>query len=435
MSETNPVGYSPLDGALPEGWKLNIISDVASFVRGVTYKKSEARDSAGPGYMPLLRATNISSEVVTFTDYVFVPRSGVKGEQILRQNDLVIATSSGSSAIVGKSAAILAEFDGTFGAFCAVLRPSSEVAPRYVHLFAQSPNIRELWSNLARGTNINNLKSEQVLSTLIPIAPLAEQERIVEILEEQLSRLDAALESVRVVREKAAQFRRSLLHAAFTGTLTGHNPTDGQLPEGWTLSTLGSVAKWGSGGTPKSGTAAFYNGSIPWAVIGDLTEGEVFDTAQAITQLGLESSSAKVVEPGTVLLAMYGASIGRTGITAVEMATNQAIAFAKVDEKKMNRYFLLKYLQGQKKAFVEAGQGGAQPNISQTVIKPWPIPVPPLAEQERIVEILEQQLSRLDAALAVADAIEKRSAALRRSLLHAAFTGRLTEQWRELSHV
>jgi type I restriction enzyme S subunit len=92
-------------------------------------------------------------------------------------------------------------------------------------------------------------------------------------------------------------------------------------------------------------------------------------------------------------------------------------------------------LQGQKKAFVEAGQGGAQPNISQTVIKPWPIPVPPLAEQERIVEILEEQLSRLDAALAVADAIEKRSAALRRSLLHAAFTGRLTEQWRELSHV
>jgi type I restriction enzyme S subunit len=80
-------------------------------------------------------------------------------------------------------------------------------------------------------------------------------------------------------------------------------------------------------------------------------------------------------------------------------------------------------------------KGMAQPNISPKQVVAISMGLPPLAEQERIVEILEEQLSRLDAALAVADAIEKRSAALRRSLLHAAFTGRLTEQWRELSHV
>ena len=198
------------------------------------------------------------------------------------------------------------------------------------------------------------------------------------------------------------------------------------LPDSWYQSELGKVAKWGSGGTPKSGTPAFYGGEIPWAVIGDLTETWVSETAQSITEAGLEKSSAKIIEPGTVMLAMYGASIGRTGIAAVKMATNQAIAFAAPIEGVMDKQFLLKYLQSQKEIFVRAGQGGAQPNISQTVIKPWPVPVPPIAEQTKIVEILEEQLSRLDAALASVRAVRVKATRFRRSLLHAAFTGALT---------
>lgn len=198
------------------------------------------------------------------------------------------------------------------------------------------------------------------------------------------------------------------------------------LPSSWHQSELGKVAKWGSGGTPKSGTPAFYGGEIPWAVIGDLTETWVSETAQTITKAGLDKSSAKVVRPGTVMLAMYGASIGRTGIAAIELATNQAIAFAVPIEGVINNQFLLKYLQSQKEVFVRAGQGGAQPNISQTVIKPWPIPVPPLNEQEKIVEILEEQLSRLEAALASVRSVRVKAAQFGNSLLHAAFSGVLT---------
>ena len=117
------------------------------------------------------------------------------------------------------------------------------------------------------------------------------------------------------------------------------------------------------------------------------------------------------------------------------MATNQAIAFAVPVDGVMDNQYLLKYIQSQKEDFVRAGQGGAQPNISQTVIKPWPIPVPPIEEQKRIVVILEEQLSRLDAALAIADAIERKASATRRSLLHAAFTGELTKKWREGANV
>ena len=419
----------------PASWINALIGDAAEFVRGVTYQKSDARNQAEDGYIPLIRATNIGNETLTYDEFVFVPRNVVKSEQLIRVNDIVIAASSGSISVVGKSAPVLRDFEATFGAFCAVLRPKDEVLPGFFRLYVQSPTVRETWSNLARGTNINNLKREQVLSTSMPIAPLPEQEKIVEILDEQLSRLDAALTSVRAVRKKTARFRRSLLHAAFTGALTGHDNSTNNLPTDWKISSLGDVAKWGSGGTPKSGTSSFYGGPIKWAVIGDLTESWVSETAQSITKLGLEKSSAKVVSPGTVMLAMYGASIGRTGIASTEMATNQAIAFAVPHDGILDAQYLLKYLQSQKEDFVRAGQGGAQPNISQTVIKPWPIPLPPIEEQMRIIELLEEQLSRLDASLAIADAIEKKASALRRSLLHAAFSGNLTKEWREGAHV
>ena len=405
-----------IDGQLPEGWEISTIGDVASFVRGVTYKKSEAREAAESGFIPLLRATNISSEVVSFNEYVYVPRFGVKGEQLLRQNDLVIATSSGSSSIVGKSAPILTNFEGTFGAFCAVLRPSSEVAPRYVHLFAQSPNVRDIWSNLARGTNINNLKSEQVLSTLIPLAPLAEQERIVEILEEQLSRLDAALESVRLVREKAAQFRRSLLHAAFTGTLTGHNPANGQLPEGWDVSPIGNHATISTGKIDVN--ASVVDGQFPF-----------FTCARETYRIDVAPYEGKAV---------LVAGNGDLNVKYFEGKFNAYqrtyFLFSKNEESLLPKY-LFHFLQNYVHHLRTVAIGTTIKYIKLGDLRDAPLSVPPLTEQEQIVEILEEQLSRLDAALAVADAIEKRSAALRRSLLHAAFTGRLTEQWRELSHV
>ena len=411
MSDTEPI-----DGQLPEGWEISTIGDVASFVRGVTYKKSEAREAAESGFIPLLRATNISSEVVSFNEYVYVPRSGVKGEQLLRQNDLVIATSSGSSSIVGKSAPILTNFEGTFGAFCAVLRPSSEVAPRYVHLFAQSPNVRDIWSNLARGTNINNLKSEQVLSTLIPLAPLAEQERIVEILEEQLSRLDAALESVRVVREKAAQFRRSLLHAAFTGTLTGHIPANGQLPEGWDVSPIGNHATISTGKIDVN--ASVVDGQFPF-----------FTCARETYRIDVAPYEGKAV---------LVAGNGDLNVKYFEGKFNAYqrtyFLFSKNEESLLPKY-LFHFLQNYVHHLRTVAIGTTIKYIKLGDLRDAPLSVPPLTEQEQIVAILEEQLSRLDAALAVADAIEKRSAALRRSLLHAAFTGRLTEQWRELSYV
>lgn len=171
------------------------------------------------------------------------------------------------------------------------------------------------------------------------------------------------------------------------------------LPVGWTRSTLAEVAHLSSGGTPQAKNPRYYGGDIPWAVIGDLNDGLVTETAQSITQDGLENSSAKVVGVDTILLAMYG-SIGKLGITGVPMATNQAIAAIKPSGGVDVRY-LYYYLLSQRRELGHQGKGATQQNISQTVLKPWPVPYPTdIDEQHRIVELLEDHLSRLDAATA-----------------------------------
>lgn len=200
-----------------------------------------------------------------------------------------------------------------------------------------------------------------------------------------------------------------------------------EFPNGWSLVKLGEVAKWSSGGTPQSGNPSYYNGDIPWAVIGDLNEATVLETEKCITQKGLDASSAKLVPVGTVLLAMYGASIGRAGIAGKPMATNQAIATAIVNPELLDSRFLLLYLQSQKPKFVSAGKGGAQPNISQTIIKDWDFPLPPLSEQKRIIEKLDEYLSRLDKAQAELSLAHSKLDVFRRSAIEALTIG--DETW------
>lgn len=169
-----------------------------------------------------------------------------------------------------------------------------------------------------------------------------------------------------------------------------------ELPDGWTVESLSDVASWGSGGTPQAGHPAFYGGDIPWAVIGDLNEATVVETRASITDAGLAASSAKLVPEGAVLLAMYG-SIGKLGIAGRPMATNQAIAFALPNDRVLGKY-LFYYLMSQRHQLDAEGKGATQRNISQTILRPWPIPLPEgLDEQHRIVDILEDHLSRLDA--------------------------------------
>lgn len=199
-----------------------------------------------------------------------------------------------------------------------------------------------------------------------------------------------------------------------------------ELPTGWAPAQLGEVAEWSSGGTPRAGTPAYYGGNVPWAVIGDLNDGRVSETASTITPLGLKNSSAKIVDAGTVLVAMYG-SIGKLGIAQIPMATNQAIACA-VPSRAITRDWLFWWLRSQRHELLAAGKGGTQSNISQTVLKAWPIPIAPRPEQEQIVTAIEEAFSKLDAGEAGLRTVRQLLKRMRDAILTAAVTGRLVPQ-------
>ena len=201
-----------------------------------------------------------------------------------------------------------------------------------------------------------------------------------------------------------------------------------ELPNGWSPATLEDVATWSSGGTPSRSNPVYYSGAIPWFKTGELGPRTVYRSEEHISDKAVAESSAKVFPKGSVAIAMYGATIGKTSIFGIDAATNQACAvgFPQATSAEFLYYLLVSLGKG----FVDAGKGGAQPNISQGIVKAWPISLPPRAEQTRIVEKLEELLSDLDAGVAELKAAQKKLTQYRQSLLKAAVEGALTVEWR-----
>ncbi|HGS4675677.1 restriction endonuclease subunit S [Vibrio paracholerae] len=154
--------------------------------------------------------------------------------------------------------------------------------------------------------------------------------------------------------------------------------------------TLGDLFKISSGGTPSRREKSYYdNGDIPWIKTGDLHKCRIQQASEYITQLGLDKSSAKLFPKGTVLLAMYGATIGACSILDIEAATNQACA-AFLPNEKVDTNYLYYFLISKKNDFIRDGVGGAQPNISATYLKTVSFPLPPLETQKQIAAVLEK---------------------------------------------
>ncbi len=175
------------------------------------------------------------------------------------------------------------------------------------------------------------------------------------------------------------------------------------MKKGWAWKPLGEVCKTGSGGTPLSSRREYYEGgNIPWLLSGEVAQGNVREAKNYITKAGLENSAAKLFPKDTVLVAMYGATAGQVGILRFEAATNQAVCGILPNDTFVPD-FLFYFLLAKRDELVAQATGNAQPNISQIKIKKTEVPIPPLAEQGRIVGILDEAFAGLATAKANAE--------------------------------
>lgn len=206
---------------LPAGWQVAKLKQISEIIRGVTYEKKDARDVSDAGYTPVLRATNIQDgSLVLDKDLVFVPSENISNSQMLKSGDIVVATSSGSKHLVGKTAQVKTDWNGSFGAFCAAIRPVVGIMPRYFGYFLESPAYKSFIAAKAMGVNINNLRRGDLEEIHVPIAPINEQTRIVAEIEKQFSRLDEAVANLKRVKANIKRYKAAVLKTAVEGKLT-----------------------------------------------------------------------------------------------------------------------------------------------------------------------------------------------------------------------
>lgn len=168
-----------------------------------------------------------------------------------------------------------------------------------------------------------------------------------------------------------------------------------ELPSGWEFVRLNDLGEWGAGATPKRGNSEFYGGDIPWFKSGELNADYISESEETVTEEALKKTSLRYNKPGDVLIAMYGATIGKTSILKVPATTNQAVCACTPFTGFENTY-LLTLLKAYRPRFIGMGAGGAQPNISREKIIATVIALPPLEEQKRIVAKVDELMALCD---------------------------------------
>ncbi|HFR3436048.1 TPA: restriction endonuclease subunit S, partial [Streptococcus suis] len=205
-----------------------------------------------------------------------------------------------------------------------------------------------------------------------------------------------------------------------------------EIPESWEWVRLGNIGYWGSGATPSKSNLKYYEPqAVPWLLTGDLTDGYITHIPNKISELALEKTSVRLNPTGSVLIAMYGATIGKLGILTFPATTNQACCACNTLFH-VEKLFLFYFLMSARKNFTARAEGGAQPNISKEKIINTLFPLPPLAEQKRIVTQIERALKQVEIYAENYHKLQELDRAfpdkLKKSILQYAMQGKLVAQ-------
>ena len=324
------------------------LATVCQQIRGVSYTPKDMAEIPTEGYIPILRANNIQEKLV-FNELVYVNANKISEIQLLKGGDIVVCASSGSKNLVGKAARFVSSpvDQVSFGAFCKVVRPRN-IDASYLSHFFNSSYYRNTISKIAQGASINNIRNEHLDNLDINVPTPSEQKRLAE-------RLDKVQELIAKQKEQIAKLDL-LIKSRFLDMFG--DPISN--PKKWPSRRMGDIFKITSGGTPSTQEDSYWlNGTISW-IGSNLCQNIILNKndGRFITEKGLNNSSAKILPVGTVLIALVGATIGKTALLNFSTTTNQNVAAIWVSkEESYDSLFVFYFIQGLYDLFMRLGSG------------------------------------------------------------------------------
>ena len=408
-------------------WEGKKLEDVCNFSRGLTYKKSDEVDHSNN---IVLRANNIDLESAALNfdelkyirDDIVVPQS-----KKLTRNSLIICTASGSKKHLGKIAIVDGDYDYAFGGFMGLITPHDSLNPKYLYWHTTSKRYRDFITSLTDGMNINNLKFKDLSQFEIPLPPLPEQQRIVAILDEAFSGIDAAIANTEKNLANARELFESYLNNVFT-----------QKGDGWMERSLGEVCDFQNGFAFKSSdTVEASNvqlirmGNLYQNIL-DLNRKPAFypdDFSSGFERYELHEGDLIMSLTGTVDKEDYGYTV-EVPYSEKTLLLNQRIAkFINIDKDILKNYLL--YIL-RSRTFLEqlyaSASGTRQANLSTNKMKDLKFYLPSLGRQRKLID----EIRHIDSSVSglVENGTKKIDALneLKQSILHKAFSGELTAQ-------
>ena len=432
---------------IPESWEWTSIGNIAFVTKlaGFEYTKNIAPNLQSSG-VPLFKGKNVQNGnlIYNFENYI----SESLSNELIRSQINKKCLLTPYVGTIGNIAIFPGDFKAHLGSNVGKIEIiKSLVLEEYVMYFFRSDAGYKELTKYKKATAQESISIEAIRNAFIPIPPLAEQHRIVAKIEQLIPYIEkyekAETQLTALNKSFPDMLKKSILQEAVQGKLVPQNPDDEpasvlleriraekqvlikagkirkdkhesaiitrdkipyeiidgkkrciadevpfEIPEGWEWCRLGFIGEWGSGATPSRTNKEYYQGNIPWLKTGDLNDGIITNIPEKITELALKKTSVRLNPVGSVLIAMYGATIGKLGILAIPATTNQACCACKPII--INNKYLFYFLMSHKETFTKKAEGGAQPNISKEKIVSTLFPLPPLAEQKRIVEKIEE---------------------------------------------
>lgn len=412
---------------VPENWVWTKLGIIADFERGITFPASAKNSSIRDNLIACLRTANIQ-EKLEIDDLLYVDKSYMKGNRnkLVRKDDIIMS-SANSRELVGKVSYVEdITNEMTFGGFVLNIR-AKQIISKFLFYFLRLEFLSgNFMGESTQTTNIANINTRALQNYTFPVAPLAEQQRIVDRIEGLFEKLDKANELIQDALDSFENRKTAILHKAFTGELTKKwREENGVGMDSWEEFSLKEVCKISSGGTPSRKNAHYYNGDKAWIKTGEIKWNLINDSEEKITEEAIKNSSAKLFPQGTVLVAMYGQGLtrGRAAILNIEATTNQAVC-ALIPSNKLNNRFLYYYFMCNYWNFREKAIGGNQPNYSSRIIGNFNINVPNLKEQKKIIYILDNIFKNEQKANEFCNMIDKIKI-IKKSILARAFRGEL----------